>query len=103
MEIPSPSARRPSAGARPGPVRDLLGGETSPATFHFRDSGFNSIRARYYLSDCLAGVGGRPTGSWAAWEDGHGCCRPPPLPMRCGVLPLLVVEKHFGTDGQVGI
>ena len=33
MKMPSIPARTPSAGAWPGPVRDLLGGETSPAAF----------------------------------------------------------------------
>jgi len=35
MTTPALPARRPSAGAWPGPVRDLLGGETSPAAFFF--------------------------------------------------------------------
>jgi hypothetical protein len=36
MKTPSIPARRPSAGAWRGPVRDLLGGKTSPAAFRFR-------------------------------------------------------------------
>src|SRR5262245_41448725 len=36
---PSQPARRPCAGAWPGPVGDLLGGETSPAASSFQQPG----------------------------------------------------------------